>query len=91
MLQVMDALEFQQTHLIGLSMGGVIAANFVNRHPERVKKLGFIDPAGFDLGLSWQFKLMLLPILGEIIFNLAGDDDFAEFDGGRFLFERICG
>ena len=74
LLQLMDALEFQQTHLIGLSMGGVIAANFVNRHPERVKKLGFIDPAGFDLGLSWQFKFMLLPLLGELIFNLTGDE-----------------
>ncbi|KAA3647132.1 MAG: alpha/beta fold hydrolase [Chloroflexi bacterium] len=74
LMELMNALEIDKAHLMGLSMGGVIAANFVNRHPERINKLVFIDPAGFDLGLSWQFNLILLPGFGELIFNLAGDE-----------------
>jgi pimeloyl-ACP methyl ester carboxylesterase len=32
----MDHLKIKQAHLVGYSMGGIIAANFIVKHPERV-------------------------------------------------------
>jgi len=73
MLELMRALDIARAHVVGLSMGGVIAANFVTKHPERIGKLVFIDPAGFELSLSWLSKLTLLPGISEVFFNLVGD------------------
>jgi pimeloyl-ACP methyl ester carboxylesterase len=42
---LLDALEIRSpVDLVGLSMGGAIAAGFTDRHPERVRRLVFIDP-----------------------------------------------
>ncbi len=38
-LGLMDALEIEQTHMLGVSMGGMIAQEFVLNYPDRVKKL----------------------------------------------------
>ncbi len=71
---LLDALGISQpVHLLGLSMGGIIVANFTDRHPERVQKLGFIDPAGFALNFSLTLRLVTLPGIGEVLFSLFGD------------------
>ena len=69
---LMDALKIEQTDLISLSMGGPIAAEFAYRFPKRVRKLVFIDPAGFDLELPFAVKLLNVPVLGEIMLGLLG-------------------
>ncbi|MGQ9722744.1 MAG: alpha/beta fold hydrolase [Candidatus Jordarchaeum sp.] len=38
-LGLMDALEIEQAHMLGVSMGGMIAQEFVLNYPDRVKKL----------------------------------------------------
>lgn len=37
--ELMDALGIESCHLLGHSMGGLIAPNLVQRHPERVERL----------------------------------------------------
>jgi pimeloyl-ACP methyl ester carboxylesterase len=64
---LLDSLKFEQVDLVSLSMGAVIASEFAFRFPKRVRKLVFIDPAGFDLGLPLAVKLVYLPILGELM------------------------
>lgn len=44
---VLDALEIPQAHLIGFSMGGMIAQEFALRHPERVSTLTLLSTSGF--------------------------------------------
>lgn len=56
----------------GLSMGGIIAAEFANRHPERVDKLALFDPAGFPMDTPGIFKALMVPGLGELIFGSIG-------------------
>ena len=36
---LMDALQIERTHLLGLSMGGMIALEFALRHPGRLRRL----------------------------------------------------
>ena len=70
--ELMDIVEFETADLISLSMGGVIAAEFVYRFPKRVGRLAFIDPAGFDLELPWTFKPLWIPGLGEFALGVLG-------------------
>ena len=69
---LMDALKIEQTDLISLSMGGPIAAEFAYRFPKRVRKLVFIDPAGFDLELPFAVRILNVPVLGEVMLGLLG-------------------
>ena len=41
-----EALGFSSFHLVGISMGGAIAAYYAGEHPERVKSLCLMAPAG---------------------------------------------
>ncbi len=36
-VRLLDHLEIKKAHIVGYSMGGVIAANFIARHPDRVR------------------------------------------------------
>lgn len=44
--EVLDALDIEQAHLTGNSMGGAIAAILAAEHPERVHSLSLINSAG---------------------------------------------
>lgn len=44
--QFLDALHVEQVHLGGNSMGGAIILEYAHRHPERVRSLWLLDPAG---------------------------------------------
>lgn len=48
LLAFIDSLDINQVHLVGHSMGGQIAILFAYQHPERVKKLVLVAPAGFE-------------------------------------------
>lgn len=69
LLRVLDALEAPRAHLIGLSMGGRIALDFYQRHPERVRSLiladtsaghpDATDPAKIEAALALRKKPLL--------------------------------
>lgn len=42
----LDSLHVQQADLVGLSMGGWVAANFARLYPDRVRRLVLVDAAG---------------------------------------------
>jgi 3-oxoadipate enol-lactonase len=65
-LRVLDHLQAQKIHLVGLSMGGRIARNFALAHPERLKSLvlantspgfGALSPAQVSAFLEQRRKL----------------------------------
>jgi pimeloyl-ACP methyl ester carboxylesterase len=72
--QLKELLEALQVNLpvdlLGLSMGGPISAGFTDRYPERVRKLGLLDPAGFQVGRPVLYRLISLPGLGELLIGL---------------------
>lgn len=48
-LEMFDQLGLERPNLVGLSMGGRLAATFAIEHRRRVKKLVLVAPAGLDL------------------------------------------
>ena len=61
---LMDTLGIRQAHLIGHSMGGYICLRIAARHPERVKRLVLVSPAGIPHIRS--VRGYLLPLLVAI-------------------------
>ncbi|MCU0519306.1 MAG: alpha/beta fold hydrolase [Anaerolineae bacterium] len=58
--------------LVGLSMGGAIAAGVADRHPTLVRSLALIDPAGLPLPSSSKLGLLRIPLLGEVVMATIG-------------------
>jgi pimeloyl-ACP methyl ester carboxylesterase len=58
--------------LIGLSMGGAIAAGFTDRHPASVRRLILIDPAGYSTRGPRGTWLLRVPLLGELLMATVG-------------------
>ncbi len=74
LLDLLDALGLSApVDLLGLSMGGVIAVRFADRHPERVRRLGLEDPAGFSVRVTPGAFALFVPLLGEALMGLAGN------------------
>lgn len=70
---LLDALDFKQVNLIGLSVGGPITAAYINKYPENVSKHVLIDPAGGKrILLSRVLEAVKLPIFGELALGLFG-------------------
>jgi pimeloyl-ACP methyl ester carboxylesterase len=58
--------------LVGHSMGGLIAATYAARHPERIGSLTLIAPAGVETRMHWTVKMVQIPIVGEWMFRVFG-------------------
>ena len=83
LLGLLDAFGIRQpVDLVGLSMGGAIAVAFTARHPQRVRRMCLLDPAGLPLKMPPLARLIRAPLLGELIFGVFG---------GRFLLANQAG
>jgi len=73
---LLDAFRFTQpVNLIGLSMGGLVAAAFAVRHPERVNKVVLIDPAGAKpIVLTPALKAAKIPFVADAVLSVVGSD-----------------
>lgn len=90
---LLDALRFTRpVNLIGLSMGGPITATFTARHPERVRSLTLIDPAGVrPVSLSPMLKAMKLPGIAEAVFGLVGSESMVKSAAKDFFDPEMVG
>ena len=83
LLQLLDSLGWREpVDIVGLSMGGPVTAEFVGRHPDRVRSLTLVDPAAGARGtVPLVFKL---PVVGPALWqSLAvpgmADGQFTDF------------
>jgi pimeloyl-ACP methyl ester carboxylesterase len=60
-LDLFDALKVDTMNLVGLSMGGYLAAKFASEHGHRVKKLVLIAPYGLDVPEHPARDIIALP------------------------------
>lgn len=85
---LLDALGMDApVSLLGLSMGGPITAAFTARHPQRVARLGLIDPAGgAAIAFPWFLRLLsAAPALGERLFTLVGEERLVQSIASDFF------
>jgi len=84
--ELLDALEFKQVNLIGLSMGGAIASTFTVNFPERVRTLILIDPVGIrHMPFSWTYKAAILPGVSELILGMVSTDRMVQSIASGFF------
>ena len=89
-VDLLDALNIRgKVCLVGSSMGGIVAANFADRHPERVERLVLIDPAGMMPRPRLPKSLLLMPIIGELVMRLTSDDTLAANMADDLLYPHL--
>jgi pimeloyl-ACP methyl ester carboxylesterase len=88
---LLDVLRLSHpVNLIGLSMGGPITATFTARHPERVKSLTLIDPAGArSLSEAPLLRLVKLPIIAEAVVGIVGGEFFVDSNAKDFFDPKL--
>lgn len=83
---LLDSLHLTQVDLVGLSMGGVIAAAFAVRSPRRVHRLALIDPIGTEpMPLGPLYRAALLPGVSELVLSILATDQMVEGLAGDFF------
>ncbi|HKJ27292.1 MAG TPA: alpha/beta hydrolase [Anaerolineales bacterium] len=71
LVNLLDLLDISHCLcVVGLSMGGMIAANFAVQHPDKLDKLALVDPAGFALEVPFMLKLLTMKGVGEVFFSM---------------------
>ena len=71
--ELLAGLGIRTASLVGLSMGGLIAAAAALWQPEAVQRLVLIDPVGgAPMPLSVGLRLAKLPLLGELMLTALG-------------------
>jgi pimeloyl-ACP methyl ester carboxylesterase len=66
----LDALGLERTAIVGHSWGGGFALRFAELYPNRATRLALLAPGGLDVNDAWEFRLMRLPVLGELAVHL---------------------
>jgi pimeloyl-ACP methyl ester carboxylesterase len=84
--ELLDSLQIAEVDLVGLSMGGAIAAGFAVREPGRVHRLALIDPVGTEpMPLRPLYHLALLPGISELALSIVGTGKMVEGLAGDFF------
>ena len=74
LLELLSALDVDSPiDLVGLSMGGAIAVIFAARHPELVKKLVLVDPAGYPVHIPFLGRIARAPVVGDYLMQVLGN------------------
>jgi pimeloyl-ACP methyl ester carboxylesterase len=63
-------------NLVGVSMGGAMVVAYNDRHPNRVDRLCLIDPLSEPVQFSGLQRVVLFPLLGELIMRWVGERMF---------------
>ena len=93
---LLDHLQVDQAHIVGASMGGMIAQVMALESPDRVKSLTlFFTTPGFDTpGLSGPSESFKIAMKDSFILNLSGKEEAAlivterALTGSRFPFNE---
>src|SRR5512138_1322947 len=76
---LLDALHIEQVDLVGLSMGGAIAAAFTVQQPTHVRRVALIDPIGTErMPLNMLYRAALVPGVSELLLGILGTDRMVE-------------
>ncbi len=60
--------------MIGSSLGAIISTEYALQHPEHVKSVILVGPAGFPIHVPAVARLGSVPFLGDAVFKIFGSD-----------------
>ncbi|MBX3445283.1 MAG: alpha/beta fold hydrolase [Parvibaculaceae bacterium] len=66
----------RRVDIVGYSMGGAIVAVFAARHPERIRSVTLIAPAGLGKLSNARTDMLMRPVIGDWIIRLFGTKMF---------------
>lgn len=86
--ELLDSLQITgPVHLVGLSMGGRVVANFALAHRERVQSVTLVDPAyAAAAALPWLLRLTLV---GSYVFAVVRAPQLPESQLGDFVHPEL--
>jgi pimeloyl-ACP methyl ester carboxylesterase/GNAT superfamily N-acetyltransferase len=71
--ELLDKLQpSQRVHLVGWSMGAMVAAAYALEHPERVASVTMVSPSGLPIRVGLMGRLAMTPVVGDIGIRLLG-------------------
>lgn len=73
LLEIMDAEKIEKVHLVGVSLGSVLAQDFANHYPERVASLacfGGYDINHFDPQMQQENSAAQMLIMAKALFSI---------------------
>lgn len=74
LLELLSALKINKpVDLVGSSMGGALAVIFAARHPENVRRLVLIAPAGYPVKIPVAGQIGRLPLVGDYMMYAFGN------------------
>ena len=86
LLGLLDAVGLTRpVDVVGLSMGGPVAVTFTDHHPQRVRRLALIDPAGLPFPTPALKNLIRLPWLGERLLDRFFESQMVNSQGKDFV------
>jgi pimeloyl-ACP methyl ester carboxylesterase len=86
---LLEALSIEPAAVIGLSMGGPIAAAYASKFAARVLKVVLVDPVGTrPIPTSALFRLAALPAVGEMLFGLLATEPLVRAVASDFFDRR---
>ncbi len=73
LLGLLDALKVDEpVDLVGYSMGGAIVTYVAARHPDRVRRVGLLAPAGLSVEAGSSAALLAMPVVGDWLMMVFG-------------------
>ncbi|KAJ1330544.1 hypothetical protein BSLG_009306 [Batrachochytrium salamandrivorans] len=84
---LLQKLGWSRAHILGYSLGGAIAANFVAKFPEIAKSVIFIAPTGLMTKLPPTAMILKIPILGPLIFYTFGANVLCNLSTKNFILQ----
>ena len=66
LVDFLDAVGLPAPVVVGHSWGGGFALRLAELFPQRVSRLALLAPGGLDVPDAWEFRLLRLPLLGEL-------------------------
>lgn len=90
LVELIEGLELKDSlSLVGSSFGAVLAADYAQTNPQRVRSLTLIGPAGFPIEVPTAAKLRDVPVLGDVLFWLMGKSIILKQNRKYFVDERV--
>ena len=66
----LDAVGLDRAAIVGHSWGGGFALRFAQLYPGRADRLALLQPGGLEVKDLWEFRLLRLPVIGELAVRL---------------------